>query len=128
MGNAIGGGVGNFAGNVAGQAYFTGSVDMNQAGQAALYGFGGGLGAGLVDISPLSTMDFSMHHTIKHMARSTGYEIGGNIFSGQPIFDNLSYGINPGLVLPLAMDITSITTSIVVQHKLNRINKATTLK
>jgi len=115
LGNAIGNGVGNFVGDIAGQAYFNGSVDMNQAGKGALYGFGGGLGAGLVDISPLSKMDFPMHHTVKHLARSTAYEMSGNLFSGDPVFENLSYGMNLGMIVPLAFDFSSIATSILTR-------------
>jgi RHS repeat-associated protein len=108
-GNAIGGAVGSFAGDIAGQAYYTGSIDLGQAGQSALYGFGGGMASGLVDISPLATKNFPMHHTVKHMIRSTAYEMGGNIFSGRPIFEDMTYGINPGMIVPVTMDVASLT-------------------
>jgi hypothetical protein len=109
IGNGIGGAVGSFAGNIAGQAYFTGSIEMNQVWQSTLYGLGGGISSGLVDISPIAKMKFPMHHTVQHMIRSTAYEIGGNFFTGRSIFKNLTYGLNSGMIIPVALDIASIT-------------------
>ena len=54
-GNGVGGAIGSFTANVAGQAYFKRSVDLAQAGQSALYGFGFGIGASLVDIPYILT-------------------------------------------------------------------------
>jgi hypothetical protein len=54
-------------------------------------------------------MKFPMHHTVQHMIRSTAYEIGGNFFSGKSIFKNLSYGLNAGIIVPVALDVASIT-------------------
>ena len=46
--------IGSFTANVAGQACFNRSVDLAQAGQSALYGFG--IGVSLVDIPYLLTI------------------------------------------------------------------------
>jgi len=107
FGNAVGGAVGSFAGNVAGQAYFNGSVDLSQAGQSALYGFGYGIGSGLADIT-LMEKQFFMHHTLKYMLRSTAGELTGNLISGG--YGSMTYGLNPGIVLPLMSDVSSLTS------------------
>jgi RHS repeat-associated protein len=121
LGNAVGGAVGSFAGNVAGQAYFNGSVDLGQAGQSALYGFGYGIGSGLVDVTPLMEKQFFMHHTVKYMLRSTAGELTGNLISDG--YGSMTYGLNPGIVLPLMSDVSSLTSpywsSKIAQKKYN---------
>ena len=108
LGNGIGGAVGSFSGNVAGQAYFTGSVDLGQAGQAALYGLGYGLGSGLVDNTSLMQQRFFMYHTAKHILRSTAGEISGNVLSGG--YGDFTFGFNAGMALPFMSDIASETS------------------
>jgi hypothetical protein len=117
LGNAVGNSVGTFTNSIAGQAlYNKGDIDFDKAIQAGAYGFGGGLGAGLVDLySPISNSTFPMHHTVKHIARTSAYEIGGNIFSGRPLLEDVSFGLDPGLVLPLTMDMISTSTSILAK-------------
>lgn len=110
IGNGIGGAVGSFAGNVASQQYFTGGVDQRQAGQAALYGFGYGFGAGAVDISPLMEKHFAMHHTVKHLIRSTVGEFVGNVTSRN--YSQMTFGFNPGIVLPLISDVSSLSSPL----------------
>lgn len=119
IGNGIGGAVGSFAGDVANQMAFneTGEkIDFGQAGKSALYGFGGGLAAGVIDVSPIAKWDFPMNHTVKHLIRTSAYEIGGNILSGEPVFDNMTYGFNPGIIMPLAFDVVSISGSILTRN------------
>lgn len=108
IGNGIGGAVGSFAGNVGSQAYFTGSVDFGQAGQSALYGFGFGIGSGLVDITSLMEKQFIMHHTVKYMLRSIAGELTGNLISGG--YGKMTYGINPGIIFPFMSDVASLTS------------------
>jgi RHS repeat-associated protein len=108
VGNGVGSAIGSFVGNVAGQTYFTGSVNINQAGKAALYGFGYGIGSGLSDVAFI-TKRFPFNHTLKYMARSTVGELLGNIFSGGDV-NSMTFGLNPGIVLPFASDIGSLSS------------------
>jgi RHS repeat-associated protein len=113
IGNGIGGAIGSFAGNVAGQAYFNGSVNFGFAGQAALYGFGYGIGSGIVDMISID-MQFPMHHTIKHMLRSTAGELMGNAFTigYHNKYGDMTFGLNAGLFLPFMSDAASLTSTL----------------
>lgn len=97
------------------------SVDLGQAGQSALYGFGFGTGSGLVDISPIMEKQFFMHHTVKYMLRSTAGELTGNFFSGG--YGEMTYGLNPGIAFPFMSDMASLTSpywsSKIAQKKYN---------
>jgi RHS repeat-associated protein len=121
IGNGIGGATGSFAGNVAGQAYFTGNVDLGKSFKSALYGFGFGVGSGLVDISPIFGKKFFMHHTAKYILRSTAGELSGNLLCGG--YGSMTYGLNPGIALPFMSDLVSLTspywTSKIAQRKFN---------
>ena len=46
------------------------------------------------------------------MASSTASQMTSNLMTGQGMFDNLDYGINPGIILPLYADIGSRFSSI----------------
>jgi hypothetical protein len=96
-------------------------VDLGQAGKSALYGFGYGVGSGLVDISPLMEKHFFMHHTIKYMMRSTAGELTGNLISGG--YGSMTYGFNIGIALPFISDVASLTSpywsSKIAQKKFN---------
>jgi hypothetical protein len=113
IGNGIGGAVGSFAGNVAGQACFTGSVDFGQVGQATLYGFGYGIGAGLADQTSID-MQFPMHHTINYMVRSTAGELMGNMFTigYHDSYGDMTFGLNAGIFLPFMSDVASLTSPL----------------
>jgi len=94
---------------------------MGQAGKAALYGLGYGVGSGLVDASPLFAKHFPMNHTIKYLSRSIAGELLGSSLTGD--FSSMTYGLNPGLAIPVLSDIASLTspywTSRIAQRKLN---------
>jgi RHS repeat-associated protein len=111
LSSGVGGAVGSFGGSIAGQAYFNqGNIDLGLAGQAALYGFGGGMASGLVDISPLMDKKFAMHHTVKHLARSSAFQAGGNLILGKNPIENNSFGLDPSVIFPLAMDGATLTS------------------
>lgn len=131
LGNGTGNAVGSFTYDVSNQAVFkdqSEKIDFNHSIITGLYGFGGGLAAGAVDVSPIAKWDFPMHHTVKHVIRTTAYEAGGSLLSGEPIIDNLTFGLNPGIVIPSAMDVISISSSIIIQRKLNKFNENSKIK
>ncbi len=111
LGSGVGGAVGSASSSIAGQAYFNnGKIDGGTVGQAALYGFGGGLATGLVGITPLGDQVFPMHHIVKHMVNSTAYQMGGNIITGNNPLANNSFGLDPSIVLPAFSDVASLTS------------------
>ena len=118
IGGGVGSSVGSFTGNIAGQAYFNGCIDMKQAMKSALYGFGHGIGAGIVDMG-LITKRFPMHHSAKYMARSIGGEVLGSAITGD--WSNMTFGINAGLILPFASDLVSLKSVPFTSKKINNI-------
>ncbi len=113
FGSAIGQSAGSFVSSIAGQAYFNnGDIDFGLAGQSALYGLGGGATAGVLDSSPLMKLKFAGHHFVKNAMRSTAYEMGGNLVTGQEISSNLSYGLGPSGALAGLSDIATLTSGI----------------
>lgn len=117
IGNGIGSSIGSFAGNIGGQAYFTGSIDWGQAGKSALYGFGHGVGSTASDLA-IGGMRFPVHHTVKHIARSTLGEVAGSALTGD--WGNMTFGLNPGLFLPVVSDVASYASRGAVSRMANR--------
>ena len=72
----------------------------------------GGLASGLIDVSAFSSKVFTGHHSVKHILRSTAYQVGGNTLSGNNIFDNLNFGIDPSLVFPAFQDVLSTSSPL----------------
>lgn len=120
IGQGIGGAVGSTFGNGSSQLIFNHSLNWSQLGKSALYGFGSGIGTGLFDQSGLLTKHFPMSHTIKYLMRSTAGELAGSLATGGD-FSNMTFGLNLGLALPLASDITSVTSPLWATKKANKI-------
>jgi RHS repeat-associated protein len=86
--------------------------NLDEIYKSGLHGLGGGFSSSLIDISPLTTKVFKGHHSIKHLIRSSAYQIGGNLTSGNRIFENIDFGLSASLVFPAFQDAMAISSSL----------------
>ena len=93
-----------FVSNLSLQAMSGQGIDGNLLVESTLYGIGGGLLSGFVDTSPLASKVFAGHHSVKHVLRSTAYQIGGNLASRQRIGSELTFGLDASLAIPAFAD------------------------
>ncbi|MFO7938971.1 MAG: RHS repeat-associated core domain-containing protein [Bacteroidales bacterium] len=97
-----------------------GDVNLGSVGNDALFGLGGGMAVGALGLTyeiptgKNSVFEFNLlkgkrilQHSVNHLLRSTAYNVGGNIATGnKPFngFDRYFVGLDGSMLLPLAMD------------------------
>ena len=75
-----------------------------------MYGFGGGMLSGAVSGAKVFGKDFPFNGTLKHLASSSAYTLGGYLATGDDL-SNFDFGFNLYLFLALGVDIANLTST-----------------